>query len=85
MLIAKRENQIPISSLNLRNYINRLSPEIGIGLLKPFALNFYLTARVVNFEITEQRLIETDTEIAEISRAGSRAEIAGLIKIRVIA
>ena len=69
----------------MENYVNRLTAKVGVRLLKTLALNFYLTARVVNAKIAKQRLIVCDAQIAEIRRGRSRsAESASLVEIRIV-
>ncbi len=68
----------------MRDNSNRLTTEIGIGLLKSFALNSNLATCVINSEIAEKRLCVGYAQIVGKSRAGRAAERRSLIKSRVV-
>ena len=58
--VPKREDQIPVGALHLRDDINRAATKVCVRLFEPFTLDAYLTAVVVNRTVAQERLRDPD-------------------------
>ena len=63
LLIAKRENQIPISCLHLRNDQNSSRAKIRIRLLESLILDANSMTAGIDRSVAQQRLIDLKREI----------------------
>src|SRR5205085_599267 len=61
LLVAKSEYKFPVSSLYLSDDVDRLTAKVSIRLLQKFFGDLDISTRIINVEISKERLTISDS------------------------